>query len=316
MESTGTPIYSCNLCGKSWDVLSKLEIHVRSHTGERPYSCDQCGKTFSVMSNLNRHVRTVHSIQKPFLCQLCGKTFNQNSNLKRHHVKVHHLTGIDETESEVGSDDNGGGIHNGVGFMTMGQTMENPVLATVIDGAPAVDEEDASVAQMVVEDSGFFPESNVTEPSPSNATFLSPFVPDEFAGVQMLKSAARQLDEADSMHQDDPADIPTFSSSFEYGSGKYEPGVFAQPEMPIAIRPPPDAVFSIFRPRAVSGSSEHSIRNSFTLSALGAPDNNSFNDQVSIRGSSSDIIRGSGSELFSSAGVFKPVNQSPNFSFQ
>ncbi|KAF8580259.1 hypothetical protein K439DRAFT_1619910 [Ramaria rubella] len=45
-------------CEERFDRPSSLEIHKRSHSGEKPYICDQCGKGFTVKSNMRRHERT------------------------------------------------------------------------------------------------------------------------------------------------------------------------------------------------------------------------------------------------------------------
>jgi DNA-directed RNA polymerase subunit RPC12/RpoP len=42
----------CRYCGKIWRSLSHLEIHMRSHTGEKKYSCDECGQRFAQLSGL------------------------------------------------------------------------------------------------------------------------------------------------------------------------------------------------------------------------------------------------------------------------
>ena len=44
------PVYSCDLCGKSFRRADTFRAHSRIHTGEKPYSCDLCDKTFSQMA--------------------------------------------------------------------------------------------------------------------------------------------------------------------------------------------------------------------------------------------------------------------------
>ncbi|GLG93452.1 Protein suppressor of hairy wing [Gryllus bimaculatus] len=73
----------CKVCGGSFVSQCELDIHNRTHTGERPYLCDVCGATFARQSQLASH-STIHTGERPYECDFCGKTFRQKSNLNLH----------------------------------------------------------------------------------------------------------------------------------------------------------------------------------------------------------------------------------------
>lgn len=75
--------YGCEECGKSYRLISLLNLHKKRHTGEARYRCEDCGKLFTTSGNLKRH-QLVHSGEKPYQCDYCGRSFSDPTSKMRH----------------------------------------------------------------------------------------------------------------------------------------------------------------------------------------------------------------------------------------
>lgn len=113
-------IYTCEVCGQSFPVLSKYNKHMIQH-GNRErnmeavfikdelsesdqeikkeddgfidtlgavFRCDECGKGFKLKESLKSHQRK-HTGEKPYICNVCNKKFARNSGLLYHLKHVH-----------------------------------------------------------------------------------------------------------------------------------------------------------------------------------------------------------------------------------
>uniref|UniRef100_A0A3B1J2F8 Si:ch211-212k18.5 n=1 Tax=Astyanax mexicanus TaxID=7994 RepID=A0A3B1J2F8_ASTMX len=65
-SSAGRQQHICRFCGKVLSSDSSLQIHLRSHTGERPYQCPVCLSRFTTRGNLKAHFLR-HREQNPEL---------------------------------------------------------------------------------------------------------------------------------------------------------------------------------------------------------------------------------------------------------
>ena len=83
-----TKTFICKECGKSFKDKKYIELHKRSHSGEKPHPCEDCGKSFTTSTNLILH-KKIHSEERPFPCNQCDKSFKVLPSLKDHIIRCH-----------------------------------------------------------------------------------------------------------------------------------------------------------------------------------------------------------------------------------
>ncbi|XP_033973921.1 zinc finger and SCAN domain-containing protein 31-like, partial [Trematomus bernacchii] len=78
--------FKCEICGKDFKYMSKLQRHMTTHRDVKPYSCQTCGRGFRESSSLMYHMR-VHTDEKKYTCKTCGDKFRFNIDFKNH-IKI------------------------------------------------------------------------------------------------------------------------------------------------------------------------------------------------------------------------------------
>ncbi|XP_055921100.1 homeotic protein spalt-major [Eupeodes corollae] len=93
IENKLTDPNQCIFCQKVMSCRSSLQMHIRTHTGERPFRCRICGRAFATKGNLKAHM-SIHKIKPPmrsqFKCPVCHQKFS-NGIILQQHIRIHTL---------------------------------------------------------------------------------------------------------------------------------------------------------------------------------------------------------------------------------
>nr|CAD7394605.1 unnamed protein product [Timema cristinae] len=92
----GEKCFKCDLCPYASISQRHLESHMLIHTDQKPYQCDQCDQSFRQKQLLRRHQNLYHNPnyvpppprEKTHECPECGRAFRHKGNLIRH-MAVH-----------------------------------------------------------------------------------------------------------------------------------------------------------------------------------------------------------------------------------
>ena len=90
------PNHLCNECGKAFEWLSELKIHIKRFHEESKEKCDTCGRIFKFKHDLLQHKRRVHEgipkyAEAKHICKKCGKAFKRLYVLKNHVKRYHEV---------------------------------------------------------------------------------------------------------------------------------------------------------------------------------------------------------------------------------
>lgn len=91
IETKLTDPNQCAICHRVLSCKSALQMHYRTHTGERPFKCKICSRAFTTKGNLKTHMG-VHRMKPPLRilhqCNVCHKQFT-NALVLQQHIRMH-----------------------------------------------------------------------------------------------------------------------------------------------------------------------------------------------------------------------------------
>ncbi|ODM90375.1 Zinc finger and BTB domain-containing protein 48, partial [Orchesella cincta] len=88
-----SPMYSCELCGKTYHTDIALQGHRRqdhfAEMGLEPIKCEECGLITSNNQQLRYHIKLVHNKVRKYWCEFCGQAFGDRKGLESHLRSFH-----------------------------------------------------------------------------------------------------------------------------------------------------------------------------------------------------------------------------------
>ncbi|XP_043199065.1 homeotic protein spalt-major-like [Amphibalanus amphitrite] len=103
IENKITDPNQCVICQRVLSCKSALQMHYRTHTGERPFKCKICSRAFTTKGNLKTHMgvhRSKPPVRMSHQCPVCHKRFH-NGLILQQHIKLHTGEPTDMTPEQI-----------------------------------------------------------------------------------------------------------------------------------------------------------------------------------------------------------------------
>ena len=86
----GEKPFKCDLCDYRSYKKGNVTVHMKTHSDgkEHPYQCQHCNYKARLLTQLQQHENT-HTGEKPFACELCDYRASVKASVTRHMVQEH-----------------------------------------------------------------------------------------------------------------------------------------------------------------------------------------------------------------------------------
>jgi hypothetical protein len=95
-------LHYCHICNKGFKDKYSVNVHVRTHTGEKPFACQLCGKKFRQKAHLAKHHQT-HATRPANTADMAAAVLGVGETLMQLGVDQQHLEEEEDEEETTAS---------------------------------------------------------------------------------------------------------------------------------------------------------------------------------------------------------------------
>ncbi|XP_015918432.2 sal-like protein 1 isoform X2 [Parasteatoda tepidariorum] len=218
----------CVFCHRVLSCKSALQMHYRTHTGERPFKCKICSRAFTTKGNLKTHM-SVHRAKSPLRvlhqCPVCHKQFT-NSLVLQQHIRMHTGEPTDMHPEQIMANE----VRHGHLLTT---SFPRPMIPTLLPTFP-------TPTSLAPRASSAGPPNICTTPKSTEATSLSPS-PVHSSSIHSESVIKTTVKQADNLTTENSSSPTTIGNSSRPSSARDERSETPQPPVLISHSSPKES---------------------------------------------------------------------------